>query len=48
MKISTENRDMPPLIHKFFSIPEILWKTEGFFYKDFRFDPVRQKIWTEP
>ena len=44
IKISTESRDMPPLIHNSFSIPEILWKTEGFLYKDFRFGPVRQKI----
>ena len=27
IKISTENRDMPPLIHKFFSIPENFQKT---------------------
>ena len=27
IKISTEIRDMPPLIHKFFSIPEIFPKT---------------------
>ena len=43
MKILTENRDMRPLIHKFFSKPEIFWKTEGFLYNDFRFGPVRQK-----
>ena len=43
MKISTENRDMPALIHNFFSIPEVLWKTEIFLYKDFRFCAVRQK-----
>ena len=34
---------MPPLIHKFFAIPEVFWKTEGFLYNDFRFGPVRQK-----
>ena len=39
---------MPPLIHKFFSIPEIFWKTETFIYKAFRFGPVRQKISTKP
>ena len=44
IKISIENRDMPPLIHNFFSIPEIFWKTEGFLYKAFRFSPVRQKL----
>ena len=44
IKISTGNRDMPPLIHKFFSIPEIFRKTEGFLYKAFRFGPVRQKF----
>ena len=38
---------MPPLIHKFFSIPENFWKTEGFFYKAFRFGPLRQKIFDE-
>ena len=48
IKISTENRDMPPLIHKVFSIPEIFWKTEGFLYKVFRFGPVRQKMSTKP
>ena len=36
IKISTENRDMPPLIHNFFSIPENFRKTEGFLYKAFR------------
>ena len=36
IKLSTENRDMPPLIHKFFSIPENFRKTEGFLYKAFR------------
>ena len=44
IKISTGNRDMPPLIHKFFSIPENFRKTEGFLYKAFRFGPVRQKV----
>ena len=44
IKISTGNRDMPPLIHKFFSIPENFRKTEGFLYKAFRFGPVRQKF----
>ena len=34
---------MPPLIHKFFSIPESFWKTERFLYKKFRFGPVGQK-----
>ena len=48
MKISTENRDMPSLIHKFFSIPENFRKTEGFLYKAFRFGPVRQKVSTKP
>ena len=48
IKISTENRDMPPPIHKLFSIPEIFWKTEGFLYKAFRFGLVRQKISTKP
>ena len=48
IKISTENRDMPPLIHKFFSIPENFRKTEGFLYKAFRFGPVRQKVPTRP
>ena len=48
IKISTENRDKPPLIHKFFSIPENFRKTEGFLYKAFRFGPVRQKISTKP
>ena len=47
LKLSTENRDMPRLIHKFFSIPDIFLKTEGFFYKDCRFVPVGQKIWTK-
>ena len=27
IKLSTENRDMPPLTHKFFSIPQIFRKT---------------------
>ena len=32
----------------FFSIPEIFfWKTEGFLYKAFQFDPVSQKISTK-
>ena len=48
MKISTENRDMPPLIHEFFSISENFRKTEGFFYQAFRFGPVRQKVPTKP
>ena len=48
MKISTENRDMPPFIHKFFSIPENFRKTEGFLYKVFRFGPVRQKVPKKP
>ena len=39
---------MPPLIHKFFSIPENFRKTEGFLYKAFRFGPVRQKVPTKP
>ena len=44
IKNSTENRDMPPLIHKFF------WyrKTEGFLYKAFRLGHVRQKVPTKP
>ena len=48
IKISTENRDMPLLIHKFFSIPETFWKTERFLYKTFCFGPVRQKFQTKP
>ena len=48
IKISTENRDMPPLIHKFFSIPKMFWKTAGFLYKAFRFGPMRQKVLTKP
>ena len=48
IKISTENRDMPPLIHNFFSIPENFPKTEGFLYKAFRFGAVRQKVPTKP
>ena len=44
IKISTENRDMLPLIHKFFSIPGSFRKTQGFLYKAFRFGPVRQKL----
>ena len=47
IKISTENRDMPPLIHKFFPIPEHFRKTEGFLYTAFRFGPVRQKVPTK-
>ena len=47
-KFSTETCDMPPLIHKFFSIPENFRKTEGFLYKAFRFGPVRQKVPTKP
>ena len=47
-KMSTENGDKPPLIHKFFSIPENFRKTEGFLYKAFRFGPVRQKVPTKP
>ena len=35
IKISTKNRDMPPLIHNFFSITENFRKTEGFRYKVF-------------
>ena len=48
IKLSTENRDKPPLIHKFFSIPENFRKTEGFLYKAFCFGPVRQKVSTKP
>ena len=48
IEISSENRDMPPLIHKFFSIPENFRNTEGFLYKAFRFGPVRQKVRTKP
>ena len=44
IKISTEKRDMPPLIHNFFSIPENFRETEGFLYKAFRFGPVRPKV----
>ena len=43
IKISTQKRDKPPLIHKFFSKPENFRKTEGFFYKAFRFGLVRLK-----
>ena len=43
IKISIENRDMPPPTQNFFSIPEIFRKTEGFLYKDCRFGSVRQK-----
>ena len=43
IKISTESRDMPALIHKFHSEPENFRKIEGFLYKAFRFGPVRQK-----
>ena len=35
IKISTENRDMPSLIHKISSIPEIFWKQKGSFTKLF-------------
>ena len=48
IKISTENRDMPPLIHSSFSIPENFRETEGFVYKAFRFGAVRQKVPTKP
>ena len=48
IKISTENRDKPPLFHKFYSIPENFRKTEGFLYKAFRFGPVRQKVPAKP
>ena len=48
IKISTENRDMPPLIHSSFSVPELFRKTEGFLYKAFRFGAVRQKVPTKP
>ena len=48
IKISTENRDMPPLIHSSFSIPENFRKKEGFLYKAFRFGAVRQKVPTKP
>ena len=48
IKISTENRDKPHLIHKCFSMPENFRKTEGFFYKAFRFGPVRRKVPTKP
>ena len=48
IKTSTENRDKPPLVHKFFSIPENFSKTEEFFYKAIRFGPVRQKNSTKP
>ena len=48
IKISTENRDKPSLIHEFFSIPENFRKTEGFLYKAFRFGPVRQKVSAKP
>ena len=43
-RISTETCDKPPLIHKFVSKTEIFSWTEWFFYKIFRFGPVRQKI----
>ena len=46
-KFSIENRDVPPVIHKFFSIPENFRKTEGFLYKAFRFGSVRQKTSTK-
>ena len=47
-KFLTENRDMPPLIHNFFSIPENFRKTEKFSYKAFRFGLVRQKVPKKP
>ena len=31
-----QNRDKPPLIHKFYSIPENFRKTEGFLHESFR------------
>ena len=37
---------IPPLTHKIFSIPEILWKTGGFPYQVFRFGPVRQNFFS--
>ena len=43
MKNLTGNRDMPPLIQKFFSRPEKIRKTEGFLYKRFCSGPVRPK-----
>ena len=43
IKLSTENRDMPPLVHKFFSIPGSFWERKGFPYRPLRFGPVRQK-----
>ena len=49
LKNSNENRDTCPLIDKLFSILENFRKTEGFFYKAFRFGPVRQKKpWCPP
>ena len=48
IKVSTENRDKPSLINKFFSIPESFRKTEGFLYEAFRFGLVRQKNSTKP
>ena len=39
---------MPPLIHKFFLIPENFRKTEGFLFKAFRFGHVRQKFPIKP
>ena len=41
---SAENRDTPLLSIKNFCLPETFWKTEGFFYRSFRFGPVKQKI----
>ena len=36
---------IPPLLSiKNFCLPETFWKTEGFFYRSFRFGPVKQKI----
>ena len=48
IKNSTENRDMPPLIHNFFLIPKNFRKTEGCLYKAFRLGHVRQKVPTKP
>ena len=35
---------LPSVIQNIFSMPESFWKTETFPYEDFRFGPVRQKI----
>ena len=43
IKILIGNCEMPTLIHKFISIPEFFWKTDGFLYKEFPFGPVKQK-----